>query len=117
MKSESSIDLIKAGFTIAALSLAQVCVFVIAYEAVAEVYTVNFGPMNRVFGFRMQLNNGLILLCTLAGLNSTIQLLVRNQLVRLATRFVCCITWAAYWLNIGDVVPNRFLLLSSLGMA
>lgn len=117
MTNESQIEMIKAGFTITAVSLIQVCLFVIAYDASVEFYMSRFGHMNRIFGFGMQIDNGMLLLCILAGLNSAANVISKNIYLRVAVSFICSVTWIFYWSNIADVVPNRFLLLTELGMA
>src|SRR6478609_1630382 len=117
MNDDSSIELIKNGLRFTTLSLVQVCVFVILYDAIVDIYTSYVGPMNRLFAFGQQLDNGMLLLCILAGLNSGAQILSDRLWIRLALPAIGALTWIFYWGNIADDVPNRFLALSCLGMA
>jgi len=116
MNDNSSIELIKNGLRFTTLSLVQVCVFVILYDAIIDTYISYVGPMNRLFGFGQQFDNGTLLLCILAGLNSGAQILSERLWIRLALPAIGAVTWIFYWGNIEDDVPNRFLAISFLGM-
>ena len=117
MRDDSSFELIRDAFAINALSLIQVCMFIILYDAIVDVYVSYAGPMNRIFAFGQQLDYGLWLLCICAGLNSAAQVLIRQRWICLAAPTIAAILWLSYWSNIADEVPNRYLLLSTLGMA
>lgn len=103
-------------FKVTAVSSMQVLIFIVLYEAAVEIYISNVGPMNKIFGFGMQLDNGTYLLTILAGLNTLGQVFLEKLSLRFAAALLCAALWISYWGNIADDVPNRFILLSVLGM-
>ena len=103
-------------FKMTAISSAQVMIFITLYEATVETYVSNLGPMNRLFGFDMQMDNGTYLLSILAGLNTLAQVFLEKLNLKFVAAILCAVVWISYWGNIADDVPNRFLLLSILGM-
>jgi hypothetical protein len=58
----------------------------------------------------------LYLLSILSGVNSLGHLLFSRVQHRLIVTVVCTAVWISFWGNILDVVPNRFALLTVLGM-
>ena len=112
MKDDVSLAFLK----IAGLSILQVSVFLLLYEAIVEVYVRYVGPMKRVFGFSMQMDYGISLLTLLATLNAFIQVFAKQIRIRVAATFLLAAVWIFYWGNIADAVPNRYLMLSALGM-
>ena len=72
--------------------------------------------MNKLFGFGMQMDNGTYLLSILAGINTLAQIFIEKLGIRLAATVICAAVWISYWGNIANEVPNRFMLLSVLGM-
>ena len=109
-------DLVISALRISAVSAAQLVIFVVCYEAVVEVYRVKVGEMNKVFGFGMQMNYGLYLLSILAAVHGLAHVLLIRLPHRLIVTVICSAVWILYWGNISDVVPNRFSLLSALGV-
>lgn len=109
-------NLIFSALKICAVSAAQLVVFVGCYEAVVDVYQSRYGEMNRVFGFGMQMNLSLYLLSILAGVNSLGHILLNRVPHKLIVTLVCTAVWVSFWGNILEFVPNRFALLSTLGM-
>ena len=109
-------DLIPEFLRVIPLAMVQVAVFVVLYEAGVEVYVSNVGPMNKVFGFGMQVNSGLYLLSILAFLNAVAQVFARRIGIRLLVAAAGATVWIFYWVNLTDVVPSRVVTLSALGM-
>jgi predicted acyltransferase len=91
-------------------------IFLLLYEAAVEFYVSRFGPMNRVFGFDMQLNRGMYLLCIISTVSTFAQLVVVELRIKLIAAAVAALLWLTYWGNIADVVPNRYALISVLGI-
>lgn len=116
MTTEISGELIGPALRVTAVSATQVLVFVFLYEAAVEIYVSNVGPMNKIFGFGMQMNYGLYLLSILAGVHALAHMLLIRIERKLISTVLCTAVWIAYWGNVTDVVPNRFALLSILGM-
>lgn len=116
MISEPPFSIIWNSFKITAISSFQVLVFVLIYEASVEIYVSNFGPMNKIFGFGMQMDYGTYLLSILAGINTLAQIFLKKLIFRFTAAVLCAAVWISYWGNVADEVPNRFLLLSALGM-
>jgi len=109
-------DVSIAFFKIAGLSILQVSVFILFYEAIVEIYVRYVGPMNKVFGFGMQMDYGISLLTFLATMNAFVQIFSSHIPIRVAATFLLAAVWIFYWGNIADAVPNRYLMLSALGM-
>ena len=116
MNTELPDELIWPALKVTAVSAAQVLAFVVLYEASVEVYVSNYGRMNKVFGFGMQVNFGLYLLSILAGAHALAHFHLDTLEHKLISTVLCTALWIGYWGNIADVVPNRFALLSILGM-
>ena len=116
MTAELPDELIWPALKVTSVSAAQVLVFVFFYEAAVQVYVSNYAPMNKLFGFGMQVDVGLYLLSILAGLHSLAHFHLTATEHKLISTILCTAVWIAYWGNIADVVPNRFALLSILGM-
>ncbi len=116
MTGEVSDGLITPAFKVTAVTAAQVLVFVILYEAMIEIYVSNVGSINKVFGFGMQMDYGLYLLSILAGLQAVVHILSESFEQKMITTLVCVAIWIAYWGNVAEVVPRRFVMLSLLGM-
>ena len=116
MITEPNDDLIWISFRLLGISLIQVSIFILLYEAAIEIYTLNFGSMNKIFGFGMQINDGIYLLSILAAANTFTQIFAKKQRVKLITVTFSAALWVSYWGNIANEVPNRFLLLSILGI-
>ena len=109
-------DLAYSFFRVAGLTVIQVSVFVLFYEAIVETYGQYVSPMNKIFGFGMQVNYSIVLLTILAGLNAIAQVFANQIRIRFATAILAAAVWIFYWGNIAVSVPNRFLMLSGLGM-
>ena len=109
-------DLIPEFLRVIPLALVQVAVFVVLYEAAVELNIRNLGPNDKIFGFGMQVNNGLYVLSVLACLNATAQVFATKIQFRFLAAAAAAIVWTFYWVNISEVVPNRVLVLSALGM-
>ncbi len=112
----SPYPLIWNSFRVTAISAMQVLVFIVIYEASVEIYISKFGAMNKLFGFGMQMDNGTYLLSILAGINTLAQIFIEKLGIRLGATVICGAVWISYWGNIANEVPNRFMLLSVLGM-
>jgi len=102
-------------FEVTLYSFFQVAVFIFLYEAIVEYYVVNYGPMNKLFGFEMQIDAGIYLLYILAGINSLAQILIKNSVSKIAVTISTALVWIYFWANIASVAPNRFALISVLG--
>jgi hypothetical protein len=109
-------DISVSFFKIAGLTILQVSVFLVFYEAIVEMYVRYIGPMNKVFGFGMQMDYGIYLLTILATLNAIAQVFALQIRFRIAATALFTGVWILYWGNIADAVPNRFLMLSALGI-
>ena len=109
-------ELIPEFLRVIPLAIVQVAVFVVLYEAGVEVYLRYVGPMNKIFGFGMQVNNGLYLLSILAFLNAAAQVFTTRIQIRFLAAASAAVVWIFYWGNLADVVPNRVVMLSALGM-
>lgn len=109
-------DLVPELLRVIPLSIVQVAVFVVLYEAAVELYVQYIGPMNKIFGFGTQVNHGLYLLSILACLNAIAQVFASRIRIRFLAAASAAIVWIFYWGNIADVVPNRVVMLSALGM-
>src|SRR5262245_60630651 len=105
MKSVSDRELIIDAFKVISVSMMQVIIFVTLYEAAVEIYVSNFGDMNKIFGFGMQINMAALLMSVLAGTNSVVQVYANNIMLRMTIPLVCGAVWIAFWGNIVDVVP------------
>lgn len=116
MRSEPTDPLVWKAFEVVAISMIQVLTFVLIFEAVVETYVENVGEISEIFGFGMQVNVAVYLLSILAGINSLAQIFIKDLGVRMVAPLCCAAIWIAYWGNIADVVPNRFIFLSTLGM-
>ena len=109
-------NLLAPVFKVTAISAAQVIVFVLLYEATVEIYVSNAGPMKSDLGFGITLQLGGYLFSILAGIQSlTYLLLERSEHAAVAT-VLCIGIWIVYWGNVADVYPNRFALLTVLGV-
>lgn len=115
IREKIAVDAIKTTFVVCSLSLMQVICFILIYESAFEIYTSRYGPMNKVFGFGMQINWSIGLLMVLAGVNSLAQILSEKGIVRVGVFLVTAFTWTVFWSNIAGVVPYRFLLISGGG--
>src|SRR5262245_2637780 len=109
-------DLIPEFLRVIPLAMVQVAVFVVLYEAAVEMYIRYFGPMNKIFGFGLQVNYGLYLLSILAFLNAVGQVFVSRIQIRFLVAVSAAVVWIFYWGNIAEVVPTRVVMLSALGM-
>lgn len=109
-------DLLTPAIRITAISAAQAIVFILMYEAAAEIYRREFGGADRIFGFGMQMNFSVYLLSILAGVNSLANVLFERLEHRLITAITCPAVWIVFWGNIAIVAPRRFGLISVLGM-
>lgn len=109
-------DLIPEFLRVIPLAMVQVAVFVVLYEAAVELYVRYVGPMNKIFGFGMQVNLGMVLLSILASLNAIAQVFASRIQMRFLAAALSATVWIFYWGNIADVVPNRVVMLSTLGM-
>ena len=109
-------DVLVPFLKVAGLTVLQVSVFVLFYEAIVELYMRYVGPMNKIFGFGMQVDQGIALLTILSALNSVAQVFANRIHIRLAAATFSATAWIVYWGNIASAVPNRFLMLSVLGM-
>lgn len=115
IREKIAVDAIKTTFKVCSLSLMQVICFLLIYESAVEIYTRWYGPMNKVFGFGMQINWSAGLLMILAGFNSLAQLMSQKKIVRVVVCLATAFTWTVFWSNIAGVVPYRFLLISGGG--
>ena len=116
MRSETADTLFWYAISVVAISVTQVIIFFSLYEAVVEIYVSNIGEMSKIFGFGMQVNVAVYLMNILAGINSLAQIFAKKLIVKMIVPLLCTTIWIAFWGNIADVVPNRFVFLSLIGM-
>lgn len=116
MKSKLADPLFWDANRVVAISLIQVMIFFLLYEAVVEIYVSNIGEMSKIFGFGMQVNVAVYLMNILAGVNSLAQVFAKKLIFKMVAPLCCTAVWIGYWGNIVDVIPNRFIFLSLLGM-
>lgn len=112
----TSLETIWIAFRVLGISLIQIMMFLLLYEAAVEFYVSRFGPMNKVFGFGMQMNYGMYLLCIITLVSTFAQLFAAELKAKLVAVSAAALLWIIYWGNIANVVPNRFLLISGLGI-
>src|SRR6187551_3103237 len=98
MKDDVSISF----FKIAGLTILQVSVFLVFYEAIVEMYVRYVGPMNKVFGFGMQMDYGIYLLTILSTLNAITQIFAYQIRFRIGATALFACAWIFYWGNISD---------------